>query len=117
MRISDWSSDVCSSDLIGQGRRSGPNGEGYLMQIVTTGLTFAEGPIALPDGDMLVVETSGGRLTRVAPAGSRTTVADTRGGPQGAARGQDERCYLCPHREFGDSNRHEFIEHRTDANH
>src|SRR3546814_13540890 len=27
MRISDWSSDVCSSDLVGHGRREGGSGE------------------------------------------------------------------------------------------
>src|SRR3546814_3111621 len=94
---------------IGQGRRSGPNGEGYLMQIVTTGLTFAEGPIALPDGDILVVETSGGRLTRVAPDGSRTTVADTGGGPNGAAIGPDGQCYICNNGGFGPSHSNDFI--------
>src|SRR3546814_4102474 len=77
------------------------------MQIVTRGLTFAEGPIALPDGDILVVETSGGRLTRVAPDGSRTTVADTGGGPNGAAIGPDGRCYICNNGGFGPSHRSE----------
>src|SRR3546814_14136528 len=79
------------------------------MQIVTRGLTFAEGPIALPDGDILVVETSGGRLTRVAPDGSRTTVADTGGGPNGAAIGPDGRCYICNNGGFGPSHSNDFI--------
>src|SRR3546814_17419238 len=94
---------------MGQGRRSGPNGEGYLMQIVTTGLTFAEGPIALPDGEILVVETSGRRLTRVAPDGSRTTVADTGGGPNGAAIGPAGRCYICNKGGLGPSHSTDFI--------
>src|SRR3546814_17058314 len=94
---------------MGQGRRSGPNGEGYRMQIVTTGLTFAEGPIALPDGDIQVVETSGGRLTRVAPDGSRTIVADTGGGPNGAAKGPDGRCYICNNGGFGPSHSNDSI--------
>ena len=35
------------------------------MKIVTTGLKFPEGPIALPDGSVLVVEIARGTLSRV----------------------------------------------------
>lgn len=65
--------------------------KGYL----TDGLMLPEGPIALPDGSVLVVEVLGGRLTRIAPDGTKSTVAELGGGPNGAAIGPDGRCYVC----------------------
>lgn len=65
------------------------------FRIVTEGLRFPEGPIALPDGDVLVVEIAAGRLTRCHPDGSRTVVAEPGGGPNGAAMGPDGKCYVC----------------------
>ncbi|HJZ42841.1 MAG TPA: SMP-30/gluconolactonase/LRE family protein, partial [Hyphomicrobiaceae bacterium] len=40
----------------------GPN-----LKEITSGLRFPEGPVAMPDGSVLVVEIEAGRLTRVAP--------------------------------------------------
>jgi gluconolactonase len=54
-----------------------------------------EGPVALADGSLLVVEVLGGRLSRIAPDGGVSTVADLGGGPNGAAIGPDGRCYVC----------------------
>ncbi|ANK82460.1 MAG: gluconolaconase [Rhizobiales bacterium NRL2] len=65
------------------------------IRIVTEGLRFPEGPIALPDGDVLVVEIAAGRLTRCHPDGSTTVVAEPGGGPNGAAMGPDGKCYVC----------------------
>ena len=65
--------------------------KGYL----TEGLKLPEGPIAMADGSLLVVEVLGGRLTRIAPDGTKSTVADLGGGPNGAAIGPDGRCYVC----------------------
>lgn len=65
------------------------------MRMLTTGLRLPEGPIAMPDGNLLVVEVLGGQLTRIAPDGTRTTVAELGGGPNGAAIGPDGRCYVC----------------------
>lgn len=65
------------------------------FRIVADGLRFPEGPIAMPDGDVLVVEIAAGRLTRVHPDGSKTVVAETGGGPNGAAIGPDGKCYVC----------------------
>jgi gluconolactonase len=62
---------------------------------IATGLLFPEGPIALPNGDVLVVEILAGQLTRVAPNGEKTVIAKTGGGPNGAAIGPDGKCYLC----------------------
>jgi gluconolactonase len=62
---------------------------------VTGGLQFPEGPIALADGAILLVEMQRKTLTRVAPDGSLRIVAALQGGPNGAAIGPDGRCYVC----------------------
>ena len=62
---------------------------------LTTGLRFPEGPVALADGSVLVVEIEGGRLIRVLPSGEKRVVADLGGGPNGAAIGPDGKCYVC----------------------
>jgi gluconolactonase len=62
---------------------------------VTGGLAFPEGPVALADGTVLVVEMQRGTLTSVAPDGSQRVVAELGGGPNGAAIGPDGRCYVC----------------------
>ncbi len=62
---------------------------------VTRGLRFPEGPIAMADGSVLVVEIEGARLTRVLTDGSKVTIADLSGGPNGAAIGPDGKCYVC----------------------
>jgi len=64
-------------------------------KIVTDGLSFPEGPIAMADGSVLVVEIKGGRLTRVRPDGGKEVVAVLGGGPNGAAIGPDGACYVC----------------------
>lgn len=65
------------------------------LRTVTDGLLFPEGPIALDDGAVLVVEIMGGRLIRVEPNGRKLAVADLGGGPNGAAIGPDGQCYVC----------------------
>ena len=62
---------------------------------VTSGLKFPEGPIAMPDGSVILVEMFGPRLTRVLPDGSKETVAEMPGGPNGAAIGPDGAIYVC----------------------
>ena len=62
---------------------------------VATGLEFPEGPVCLPDGSVLVVEIKRGTLSRVHPDGTVKVVADTGGGPNGAAIGPDGACYVC----------------------
>lgn len=64
-------------------------------RVVTTGLCFPEGPVALNDGSVLVVEIEGGRLMRVLPSGDKQVVAELGGGPNGAAIGPDGKCYVC----------------------
>jgi gluconolactonase len=62
---------------------------------VTSGLHFPEGPVAMPDGSVIVVEMLGPRLTRVQPDGTKETIAEIPGGPNGAAIGPDGALYLC----------------------
>jgi gluconolactonase len=65
------------------------------FEVVTSGLRFPEGPVAMPDGSVLVVEIAGKTLVRVDPDGSKDIVAELGGGPNGAAIGPDGRCYVC----------------------
>ena len=60
-----------------------------------TGLRFPEGPVAMDDGSVVLVEMFGPRITRVRPDGSKETVAEIAGGPNGAAIGPDGALYLC----------------------
>ena len=62
---------------------------------ITSGLRFPEGPIAMPDGSVILVEMFGPRITRVLSDGSKQTVAEIVGGPNGAAIGPDGALYLC----------------------
>lgn len=65
------------------------------LRTVATGLRFPEGPIALADGSVLLVEIARGTLSRVAPDGTTSVVADCGGGPNGAAIGPDGAVYVC----------------------
>jgi gluconolactonase len=62
---------------------------------LATGLQFPEGPVAMPDGSVLVVEIRRGTLTRVTVDGKLEVVADLGGGPNGAAIGPDGAVYVC----------------------
>lgn len=64
-------------------------------KILTGQLEFPEGPIAMADGSVLVVEIKGARLTRVRPDGELEVIAQLGGGPNGAALGPDGHCYVC----------------------
>ena len=62
---------------------------------VADGLRFPEGPVAMPDGSIVLVEIEAGRITRVQPDGTKTTVAEPGGGPNGLAMGPDGKLYCC----------------------
>ena len=64
------------------------------MQLVTDGLEFPEGPIAMADGSIILTEIRRGVLTRVAPDGTKSVFAETGGGPNGAAVGPDNAIYV-----------------------
>lgn len=67
--------------------------EGF--NVITDQLEFPEGPIAMNDGSVLVVEIKRGTLSRVHPDGQVDIVAHIGGGPNGAAIGPDGHCYIC----------------------
>jgi len=62
---------------------------------IASGLQFPEGPIAMPDGSVILVEIQRGTLSRVTPDGKIRVVAKTGGGPNGAAIGPDGKVYVC----------------------
>lgn len=64
------------------------------IEVVTDGLQFPEGPIAMADGSVLVVEIRRRTLTRVWPDGRKEVVAEFEGGPNGAAIGPDGAVYV-----------------------
>ena len=65
------------------------------MREIARGLQFPEGPIALADGSVLLVEIARGTLSRVTMDGRVSVVADLGGGPNGAAIGPDGAVYVC----------------------
>ena len=62
-------------------------------RVICDGLQFPEGPIAMPDGSVLVVEIRRATLTRITPDGATAIAADWgdpgAAGPNGAAIGPD----------------------------
>jgi len=65
------------------------------IQTIASGLRFPEGPIAMPDGSVLLVEIEGQHLTRVQADGRVERLLNIPGGPNGAAIGPDGLCYIC----------------------
>lgn len=61
---------------------------------IASGLKFPEGPIAMPDGSVILVEIQGEVLTRVTPDGKKHVVARMPGGPNGAAVGPKGKIYV-----------------------
>lgn len=64
------------------------------MRELTSGLEFPEGPVAMRDGSIVLVEIKAGRITRVTPDGAKETLAEPGGGPNGAAIGPDGKLYV-----------------------
>lgn len=65
------------------------------MHEITNGLRFPEGPIAMDDGSIVLVEIERGTLSRVSAEGVVSVIADLGGGPNGAAVGPDGAVYVC----------------------
>jgi gluconolactonase len=62
---------------------------------ITSGLQFPEGPVAMDDGSVLLVEIARGTLSRVTADGRIQVIARLGGGPNGAAIGPDGAVYVC----------------------
>ena len=71
------------------------------LTTIASGLRFPEGPVAMPDGSVILTEIAAGRVTRVKADGSTETVAETGGGPNGLAVGPDGKLYCCNNGGFG----------------
>ncbi|PWW04535.1 gluconolactonase [Hoeflea marina] len=62
---------------------------------MASGLKFPEGPVALADGGVVLVELAGGKVTKVEADGTVRVLAEIRGGPNGSAIGPDGKLYVC----------------------
>ena len=76
---------------------------------VASGLRFPEGPVAMADGSVIVVEIAAGRITRIRPDGTKSTVAETGGGPNGLAIGPDGKLYCCNNGGFNYIDRNGYL--------
>ena len=65
------------------------------IRTIATGLRFPEGPVAMKDGSIVLVEIERQTLTRVGPDGSTAVIAHLGGGPNGLAVGPDGAFYVC----------------------
>lgn len=65
------------------------------FRVLATGLRFPEGPVAMQDGSIVLVEIERQTITRIRPDGSAEVVAHTGGGPNGLAVGPDGAFYVC----------------------
>ena len=83
-----------------------------VSRLFASGLRFPEGPVAMDDGSVLVVEVRGGTLSRCAPDGAVSVVANVNpaghGGANGAAVGPDGAVYITNNGGFYWSERNGF---------
>ncbi|MGA9865992.1 MAG: SMP-30/gluconolactonase/LRE family protein [Acetobacteraceae bacterium] len=63
-------------------------------RVIATGLSFPEGPVALADGSIALVEIERQTVSRVRPNGAVEVIARTGGGPNGMALGPDGALYV-----------------------
>ena len=62
---------------------------------MATGLSFPEGPVAMRDGSVVLVEIERQTVSRVLADGTVQVIARTGGGPNGLAVGPDGAFYVC----------------------
>ncbi|MBC7282276.1 SMP-30/gluconolactonase/LRE family protein [Hoeflea sp.] len=65
------------------------------FETVADGLRFPEGPIAMKDGSIILVEIERRTISRIQPDGRTEILAQIEGGPNGAAIGPDGALYIC----------------------
>ena len=65
------------------------------MDVIAVGLQFPEGPVALADGSVALVEIARGTVSRAAAGGTVSVVASPGGGPNGLAAGPGGCWYVC----------------------
>lgn len=65
------------------------------LKILAEGLRFPEGPVALPDGSIALVEIEKKVVSAIAPDGTYSVICETGGGPNGLAAGPDNTLILC----------------------
>jgi gluconolactonase len=65
-----------------------------MLTQVASGLRFPEGPVAMPDGSVILVEIERRTLSRVTRDGKVQVIAALGGGPNGAAMGPDGKIYV-----------------------
>jgi len=83
-------------------------------EVIAEGLSFPEGPVAMADGSVIVVEIHAGCVTRCWN-GRKETISTPGGGPNGAAIGPDGALWVCnsgarPHGEAPETGRIERID-------
>ncbi len=64
------------------------------LKQITSGLRFPEGPVAMDDGSVILVEIERQTLSRVTPDGKVQVIAALGGGPNGAAMGPGGKIYV-----------------------
>ena len=65
------------------------------FRVIASGLQYPEGPVYRPDGSLVLVEIGGQKITRIAPDGSLSVIANLPGGPNGLEIGPDGALYVC----------------------
>ncbi|WP_428532955.1 SMP-30/gluconolactonase/LRE family protein [Rhodopila sp.] len=65
------------------------------IRVIASGLRFPEGPVAMADGSIVLVEIERQTVTRVPPDGRTEVLAAVGGGPNGLAIGPDGAFYVC----------------------
>jgi len=78
---------------IAHGLQKGEQMQDY--RVVASGLKFPEGPVALADGSVALVEIQRETITLVKAEGTVNVLIETGGGPNGMAVGPDGAFYVC----------------------
>jgi gluconolactonase len=65
------------------------------VRVLATGLGFPEGPVAFPDGSVVLTDIRNRCVNRVGSDGTVSLFSNTGGGPNGLALGPDGALYLC----------------------